>query len=302
MIVRLRARRHRTVLAAVLTVAALALAGCGAGTAASAGGGAKAGSEPSTVGLTVDGRARSYLLEPAQNLASGQRAPLVVVLHQEGGTAAGVAAETDLQDLRTRGVTLVYPTGVEGSWDAGLCCGKAKQQGVDDVKFLDSVLADVDARSPVDPARTAFVGYSSGGMLTYQYVCSRPKRLAVAVVVSGSLESPCAAGVTVPDLLALHGKLDQTVGLNQAYFVNALGLAPQPVATTLRELTRSADCDSSPVLSSQPQAEIRTWQGCRGGTVESRVVDGVGHGWAKLGATRATDDFLTQHLLDRKPA
>ena len=45
--------------------------------------------------------------------------------------------------------------------------------------------------APVDRARQALVGYSSGGMLTYRYVCARPGTLAAAVVVSGSLESPC---------------------------------------------------------------------------------------------------------------
>ena len=81
---------------------------------------------------------------------------------------------------------------------------------------------------PLDIVREALVGYSSGGMLTYRYVCARPGKLAVAVVVSGSLESTCDAGITVPDVLTLHGKRDGTIGLTRPIFITRLGLAPRP--------------------------------------------------------------------------
>ena len=154
-------------------------------------------------------------------------------------------------------------------------------------------------QAPVDPDRTALVGYSSGGMLTYRYVCERPGTLAAAVVVSGSLESPCDETITAPDVLTVHGKSDGTIGFDQPKFIRALGLAPRPVVSTLGILTRSAGCEDEPVTTTQAGAEVRRWEDCRGGQVQAQLVPGVGHGWATLDASRRTSEFLLTHLIQR---
>lgn len=285
--------RRRTAPVVLLLAALAAVAGC-----ASSGTPGAAEQVAGPHSLRVDGRDRLYVLDPATRLKKGEKAAVVVVLHQEGGTPETVAAETELASLKDQGATLVYPAGVDTSWDAGGCCGLPSRQGVDDVKFLDAVLADVADKTPVDSRRTALVGYSSGGMLTYRYVCARSGSLAAAVVVSGSLESPCAQQVSVPHVLTLHGQKDGTIGLEQSSFIQALGLRPKPVSTTLRELTASAGC-GSPVTSSEPGADVYRWSGCLGGgVVEAKLIAGAGHGWGALGASQRTADFLRDQLLE----
>ena len=291
-------RPPRTLLPAVLAgLAALATA-CGSSSATEPPPRAYS-PEVRDVALEVDGRQRSYLLQPAEGLSRGEKSALVVVLHQEGGTPAGVAAETALAGLRQQGATLAYPAGVDQSWDAGACCGMPKQAGVDDVAFLEAVFEDAAEQAPVDRERTALVGYSSGGMLTYRYVCERPGTLAAAVVVSGSLESPCGNDITAPDVLALHGKADGTIGFDRPKFIKALGLAPRPVVSTLGILTRSAGCTQTPTTEQVADAEVRRWEDCRGGDVQAHLVSGKGHGWAKLDASRRTSEFLLTHLIQR---
>jgi poly(3-hydroxybutyrate) depolymerase len=291
--VRVRSAAPRTtLLAAVVGLVALVLAGCGTPAGAT-----DKSKTSGTITLKVDGRERSYLLEPATGTKTRKGSALVAVLHQEGGTPEGVAKETALQELRSAGATLVYPAGVEGSWDAGKCCGIPSRQNIDDVRFLDAVLKDASQRVRVDPKREALVGYSSGGMLTYRYVCARPGKLAVAVVVSGSLESTCDAGITVPDVLTLHGKRDGTIGLTRPIFITRLGLAPRPAASTLSMLTTSAGCGKG-VTSQAYGAEVRRWEGCRGGSViEALLIPEAGHGWGNLDASRRTLAFLRQRLL-----
>ncbi len=257
-------------------------------------------SEDRTITLAVEGQQRNYLLQPAEGLQRGDAPALVVVLHQEGGTPGGVATETALQDLRARGATLAYPAGLDESWDAGACCNPSKQQGADDIAFLDALFKDVPRQTPVDGTRRAMVGYSSGGMLTYRYVCGRPGKLDAAVVVSGSLETECADGITTPDVMAVHGKKDGTIGFHQPIFIKALGLAPRPVEDSLDLFTRSAGCDE-PESDRRPDLEVRRWADCRGGSVEAQLVEEKGHGWVKLDATRRTREFLVTHLLDRAP-
>ncbi len=290
----------RRLLPAVLAGLAVLATACSATSAGRPPAQAAQGTESRDVALTVDGRQRTYLLEPALGLAKGARSALVVVLHQEGGTPAGVATETGLQQLRRSGATLAYPAGVDRSWDAGKCCGSSRTKGVNDVAFLDALLDDAAKQTPVDASRTALVGYSSGAMLTYRYVCQRPGQLAVAVVVSGSLESDCGSSITTPDVLALHGKLDGTIGLNRPRFIAALGLAPRPVISSLGILTRSAGCNAVPATSELVDAELRQWAGCRGGgSVQAQLVPEAGHGWAGLDASRRTLAFLDDHLLAR---
>ncbi|MEX2289340.1 MAG: hypothetical protein WD794_03325 [Mycobacteriales bacterium] len=290
-------RSARTAMPAVLAGLALLITACGSSSAAEPAAAKAYSADVRDVALEVGGHQRSYLLQPARRLAPGERSALVVVLHQEGGTPRGVAAETDLAALRARGATLAYPAGVDRSWDAGACCGPPKAAGIDDIAFLEAVFADAAEQAPVDPARTALVGYSSGGMLTYRYACARPGRLAAAVVVSGSLESPCGQAITTPDVLALHGKADGTIGLDRPVFIEALGLAPRPVVSSLGIFTRSAGCPAAPRTTLLPDAEVRRWVGCRGGDVEAMLVERAGHGWAKLDASRRTSEFLSAHLM-----
>ena len=285
-------RRLRALLAALVALLLAALvAGCG-DTASARTPPARSG----TIAIDVDGLTRSYLLQPALGQAVAGKPALIVVLHQEGGTPEGVATETALQELRMSGATLVYPAGFDKSWDAGKCCGVPSARKIDDVRFLDAVFKDAAVRTGSDSKREALVGYSSGGMLTYRYVCARPGRLKAAVVVSGSLESPCQPGITVPDVLTLHGKSDGTIGLTRPIFINRLGLAPRPAASTLGILTRSADCNAG-VTTQITNAEVRTWKGCRGGSVEALLIPGAGHAWGNLDASRRTLSFLRERLL-----
>ena len=121
-----------------------------------------------------------------------------------------------------------------------------------------------------------------------------------AVVVSGSLESDCGSDITTPDVLALHGKLDGTIGLNRPRFIKALGLAPRPAVSSLVILTMSAGCDAVPATSELVDAELRQWAGCRGGgSVQAQLVPEAGHSWSNLDASRRTLAFLDDHLLAR---
>jgi polyhydroxybutyrate depolymerase len=249
------------------------------------------------VRLTVAGRERGYLLLPALGIARGQSAGLVVVLHQDVGSAQAVAEGLGLDSLRREGVTLAYPAGVGGSWNAGGCCGVARDQGVDDVAFVDAVLDDVGRHVPIDLHRRALVGYSGGGMLAYRVLCRAHPKLVAAVEVSGSLEAHCPSTVRLPDLLSVHGAKDGTVGLTSPIRVTHLGMSPRPVESTLAVMTRQAACGKRSTRD-EPGVRYVHWHGCRGGsTVDLQIVAGAGHGWESVqGAMRALP-FLESHLL-----
>lgn len=249
------------------------------------------------VRLNVGGRERGYLLLPALGLAPGQLAGLVVVLHQDVGSAQAVAEGLGLDALRREGVTLAYPAGVGGSWNAGGCCGVAKDQGVDDVGFVDAVIDDVGRHVPIDLHRRALVGYSGGGMLAYRVLCRAHPRLVAAVEVSGSLEAHCPSTVRLPDLLSIHGAKDGTVGLTAPIHVTHLGMSPRPVQSTLQIITTQARCGER-TTSERPGVRHVHWRDCRGGsTVDLQIVANAGHGWESVQGAKRAMPFLVSHLL-----
>lgn len=249
------------------------------------------------VRLRSGGRERGYLLLPALGLRKGERAALVVILHQDVGSAQAVAEGLGLDGLRREGVTLAYPAGVGGSWNAGACCGVAKAEGVDDAGFVNTVLDDVGRRVPVDPARRALVGYSGGGMLAYRILCGPHPALVAAVEVSGSLESPCPGTVRMPDLLSIHGAKDGTVGLTVPVHVTHLGMSPRTVTWTLTTVTADAGCGQH-VTRDSPGVRYVHWGDCRGGTsMDLQIVSDAGHGWEAVHGAQRAMPFLEAHLL-----
>ena len=251
------------------------------------------------VDVQVGDESRAYFLLPALNLPDGEAASLVVVLHQDVGSAREMSVGLGLDDLRKSGITLAYPAGVGGSWNAGGCCGIALDRGVDDVGFVNTVLDDVGRHTPIDPTRRAIVGYSGGGMLLYRLMCLDHPPIAAAVEINGSLESHCANGLRMPDLLSVHGEKDGSIGLTSSRYVNHLKMSPRSVTSTLANITGQAGCG--------PRSEQRangidlwTWEGCRGcSTVQAQIVPGAGHGWADVGGAARATSFLLPRLAKR---
>lgn len=248
------------------------------------------------IDLQVGDEQRAYFLLPALNLPTGVPASLLVVLHQDVGSAREMSVGLGLDDLRKSGITLAYPAGIGGSWNAGGCCGIALERGVDDVGFVNAVLDDVGRHTPIDPAKRALLGYSGGGMLTYRLLCLDHPPLVAAVEINGSLEAHCRNGLTLPDLMSIHGEKDGSIGLTASRYVSHLKMAPRSVVSTLANVTGQAGCGPR-TDSTANGIDLWTWRDCRGGsTVTAQIVPGAGHGWADVGGAARATAFLLPRL------
>ena len=131
----------------------------------------------------------------------------MVVLHALLTGPADAATSTGFDALADRdGVLVAYPSGIKRSFNAGLCCGEAVVQEVDDVAFLEDVVADLRRRGA---GRISVVGFSNGGMMAYRFACARPGLVDTVGVLSGTLEVPRCAGPV--RALHLHGTRDTAV-------------------------------------------------------------------------------------------
>ena len=218
---RARGPRAPIVLLSALALVGLVVAGCApvSEPGASAGAIAAATGAVVTNELVVDGLERSYLLRSPVRAVADDPLPLLILIHGAGGNAKKAEDATGMTALSdAEGFIVAYPNGTQAadvpgefSWNAGACCGRPVKDDIDDVKFIEAMIADVTKQQPVDPARIYVAGFSNGGMLAYRLACELPGTLAGIAVIAGALNyDDCDAAAATP-VLMVHGTGDKTV-------------------------------------------------------------------------------------------
>jgi polyhydroxybutyrate depolymerase len=241
--------------------------------------------------MTAAGRARSFW-----SYDPGPGAAVLLVLHGRYGDGARMAALTRLVP-RATGVDggprfgVIFPDGVEASWNDARRAGPAAEAGVDDIAFLDALVTRaIDAGA--DASRVYVVGMSNGGMMALTAACDARlgPRLAGVGTVTGLLPSAlvdrCPGGPG-PRVVVVHGDADPVVpyagGLvagrasearvesaagTAALFAARAGCVGAPVARTLPD--RAPDDDT--------RVREERWPGCAA-SPRLYVVEGGGHTW-----------------------
>ncbi|WP_157610209.1 alpha/beta hydrolase family esterase [Spirillospora albida] len=159
--------------------------------------------------IDMDGWKRPYLLRVPDRRT--RPLPLIVAMHGGLNDPAYVERQSGLNALAASGrFAVAYPEGLLGTWNAGGCCWFARWFGVDDVAFLDRLIATLVRQGVADPRRVFLTGFSNGGGMAYRYACERADRVAGIAVVSGALAVGCAPRRAV-SVLAFHGTWDPSV-------------------------------------------------------------------------------------------
>jgi len=160
---------------------------------------------------------------------------IVVVLHGLDLNAALTEQQVQLQApaVQHRWL-LVFPNGQARSWDAGLCCGAAARQHVDDVHVLDVLLSRIRADYLPTGSRAPIVlaGFSNGAMMAAEYACKRPRVVQAIALVAGNLQDPSCRSLPA-NLLMIRGDLDLTVPRVGTAYSQFLGTELLPDSLTL---------------------------------------------------------------------
>ena len=274
-----------------LLLLVLLLAGCSAPAPAAP----ASGSAEHT--LRFGGLSRTYRTYRPAVLPIDSAVPLVVVLH--GGMGSGKHAERAYGwDARAdRGQFVVaYPDGVGRTWNAGPgCCGPAVRDGVDDVGFLEQLIAAVGTTAPIDPARVYVTGMSNGGMMAYRLACESTRFAAIAPV-AGTLVTDCPRP-PLTSVLHIHGTADPTVpydggpgNRNDGRMVNINGPAVPDLIASWRA---AGGC--GPPTEGVAEAVTTSITACPGGReIELVTIAGAAHKWPGT-ATDTIWSFFSRH-------
>ena len=250
-----------------------------------------------THALTLEhqGRTRHYRLHVPPGYDPARPTPGVLSFHGFGSDEPEQEALTRLsEEADARGFLAVYPRGLTptalgreptppgdlGGWNAGVCCGAARDAGVDDVGFVDALLADLDARVCLDTKRVYATGFSNGGFLSYRLACERSGQFAAIAPVAGVEGStPCAPTRPVP-VMHFHGSADGTIQ-EQGGTHPFLSGPHSSVSDTVARWAERNGCTGEPRTTFQKgDSRCDTWESCaQGATVTRCGVQGGGHTW-----------------------
>jgi polyhydroxybutyrate depolymerase len=170
---------------------------------------------PEVVEVKHGGMTRTSLVYVPSGYDGKKAVPLVLSFHGRHGQGKDQASLTELHKVGERhGFIVAYPDGVGKSWNAKHGTGEAEARGVDDVGFVDALLATLSERFKIDPNRIYASGMSNGGFFAHRLGCERSTRFAAIATVAGemapALESVCKPEEPIP-VLIIHGTRDRIV-------------------------------------------------------------------------------------------
>ncbi len=237
--------------------------------------------------LVSNGLERSYHFYRPADLGPSP-APLVIFLHGSGsgGLSFRKALTPGLNaQARSGRFMVVYPDAATYSqqWNAGICCGDAVTQGVDDVAYIDRLITRISTDNSVDSNRVYIWGLSNGGMMAYRMACERSQRIAAIASSAGPLVvEPCQP--TSPVSVAhIQSTTDEKSPFSGGMRPGPPDFVTLPVPSIVERWRELDDCKTPPVTERIGPVTRVSSRGCQGDTEVALITSDEGNHAYPLG-------------------
>lgn len=242
--------------------------------------------------LTWRGETRQWMLHVPQTFQSARPTAVVYFFHGGGGNMAHGADDRIYGQVSASdrlGHLVVFPnghgrlkSGKLATWNAGNCCGAARDDQVDDVGFVRAIHGELGKRFQVNPKQVFAAGMSNGAMMSYRLACEASDLFSAITAVAGTDNTRSCQPTRPVSVLHIHAKDDERVLFN-----GGAGKASEQVT----DFTSVADsvarwvghdaCSTTPrTAQTQPGVTCVEHDGCQGGSrVRLCVTDTGGHSW-----------------------
>ena len=262
----------------------------------------EAGAEDRDLSIVVGQRQRTYVVHLPLRWSERGPLPVVLAFHGGGGNASGFKGYAGLDAVADRaGFVVVYPDGSGRlgrrllTWNAGTCCGYARDNKVDDAGFPLAILRDLARDVPLDSTRVYATGPSNGAMMAYRLAVEAPERIAAIAPVAGMMVADRFPPARPVPVLHIHSVDDSRAlyagGLGPPFPFTNVHVTHRAVEPELarwighdgcpRE-ARVAERRTTPSRGRGPDhtATLLVWAPCAtGAEVQLWKLTGAGHGW-----------------------
>lgn len=252
----------------------------------------------SSITVAVGSLERSYVLHIPAEFDASRPAPLIIDFHGAGGSGSDQLQNSPYPAVTDRdGVIMAFPDGVNGpigtAWNVGPCC----VPGVDDLAFVDAMLADIETRACVDVSRVYAVGVLTGGGMAHYLACERSDVFAAVSPAAFDLAeetvNDCQPSQPV-GVVAFRGTADERV----PYEGGSSMLVPDMTMTFLGAQASFAQWASLDGCTGEPSAPDRagcsTYTDCRDGV--EVVLCSKENGPAEQGDASIAWPILARHV------
>ena len=266
-----------------------------------------------TLQLGYQGELRKVVVHVPPGYDPAVPTPLVLAFHGGGGFAEYMV-DDDRYGLIGKadraGFVVVFPNGYSrfpggrfATWNAGGCCGDARDRAVDDVGFVRALVARLKTQLNVDGARVFATGMSNGGMLVHRLACEAADVFRAVASVAGTDATASCTPARPIAVLHIHARDDDHVLFNGGAGPGAFRDASQvmdfvSVPQTVARWVQRDQCSSTPQrVLDQPGAWCEVYTGCAGGVrVQLCVTADGGHSWPGAKTVRRGKEAASQAL------
>ncbi len=167
---------------------------------------------PSKV-LKLEVNNRRYELALPQGYEPTKPYKLLLAFHGSGSNSREMRSMTAFHQYSDEYI-IAYPKSQTEDWNEGCDCNKPHRLGVDDLGFVDAVLADIKQHYRIAPGETYAVGFSQGGLFAQNLLCRRSDVFKAVASVASPMSLPLAQKcelATPTSYLMVHGKQDRVL-------------------------------------------------------------------------------------------
>ena len=264
-----------------------------------------------TESITVDGTSRTYILNLPPNYYEGTDFSLVIGMHGGGGSAEQFESSTKLTTKANDSkFMVVYPDGVKSTgllgvrtWNAGGCCDYARDNNIDDVKFISQLIDKLVSTYKINPKKVYATGHSNGGMMAYRLACELAHKIAAIAPNSTTMvvKTPCNASRAVP-ILHLHSMMDENVPYQGGVGKGASGHYNPPLDSVMNVWSQKNQCTNiAQVVVDNSSYKLTKWSNCSNNvTIQYYLTKDGGHAWPPSAALNTNDllwEFFQKYQL-----
>lgn len=262
--------------------------------------------------FTHNGILRMYQLHVPAKYNAKTSVPLLVAFHGGGGDMSYQANDKYYKQISKSdelGFVVAFPNGYSkfnsgkfATWNAGKCCGDARDKNIDDVGFIKELVKRVSSQLSIDKNKIFATGMSNGGMMSYRLACELSDTFKGIAAVAGTDNTTHCTPKNPISILHIHAKNDDHVlfnggsgnGVKDKTQVTDFNSVPNTVA----KWVKLNGCQEVPKrILEKEGAYCDLYQSCKNNTqVQLCVTATGGHSWPggeKVRGSEATSKAIS---------